>query len=230
MKKIAIVSVLSLLMFGQAHAATSNQLTSQTDKFSYVVGLNLGKNFKAQGAEVNPKQLLKGLQDGLRGAKPMLSAAQQQEVMQTYQKAMMAQMQAKNKAAAGVNLAAGEKFLAANAKKAGVKTTKDGLQYKVLTSGKGDSPSATDAVTVDYEGKLINGKVFDSSYKRGQPATFKVNQVIPGWTQALQMMKPGATWMLYIPANLAYGNTPMGDVIPAGSTLVFKVHLISVKK
>lgn len=229
MKKIIFVGLLTIAAFGQLQAAVDNQLTTQTDKFSYVVGLNMGKNFKAQGAKINPNQLMKGLQDGLSDAKPLLSTAEQRAVMLSYQKAMLMKMQAKQQQEATTNLAAGAKFLAENAKKPGVKTTKSGLQYKVLQAGKGVSPKATSTVTADYEGTLINGTVFDSSYKRGKPISFAVNQVIPGWTEALQMMKPGATWMLYIPAKLGYGNAAMGSTIPAGSTLIFKVHLISVK-
>lgn len=230
MKKLIMLSLLSSLTIGQLYAAVNTQLATDTDKFSYVVGLNLGKNFKAQGAQVNPNELMKGLQDGISGAKPLLTDAEQHEVMLSYQKEMMAKMQAKQTEEASVNLTAGEKFLAENAKKPGVKTTKSGLQYKVLTAGKGVSPAKNSTVTVDYEGSLINGTVFDSSYKRKQSISFQVNQVIPGWTEALQMMKPGATWMLYIPAKLGYGNHGMGAAIPAGSTLIFKVHLIKFVK
>lgn len=230
MKKLIMLGMLTALSFTQLHAAVNTQLTTNTDKFSYVVGLNLGKNFKAQGAEVNPNQIMKGLQDGMSGAKPLLTDAQQHQVMMSYQKEMMAKMQAKQTEQAGVNLTAGAKFLAENAKKPGVQITKSGLQYKVLQAGKGASPTKTSTVKVDYEGSLINGTVFDSSYKRKQSISFQVNQVIPGWTEAMQMMKPGATWMLYIPAKLGYGNNAMGAAIPAGSTLIFKVHLISFKK
>jgi FKBP-type peptidyl-prolyl cis-trans isomerase FklB len=229
MKKIFLLLGLASLVC-TSYAASSTQLKTQTDKFSYVVGLNLGANFKSQGIQVNPNEVIKGLQDGMSGAKPLLTKAEQQQIMTQYQKMVMAKIQAKNKQEAGTNLAAGQKFLAANAKKSGVKTTKTGLQYKILKRGSGAKPSATDSVTVNYEGKLINGTVFDSSYKRGKPTTFNVNQVIPGWTQALQMMRPGATWMLYIPANLAYGANAMGSTIPANSALIFKVQLISVNK
>ena len=128
------------------------------------------------------------------------------------------------------NKSAGEAFLAENAKKPGVKTTADGLQYKIIHEGSGTPPTATDTVTVNYEGTLIDGTVFDSSYKRGQPATFPVNGVIKGWTEALQLMKPGATWMLYIPAKLAYGKQGAGSKIGPDETLIFKVDLLSVSK
>lgn len=229
--KNLITVILSLLSISTGvYAASDTTLNTATDKFSYVVGLNLGKNFKAQDTSVNPNQLLKGLQDGLSGAKPLLTSAQQRQVMQSYQQKMLTKMQQQQQEQATTNLAAGKSFLAKNAKKSGVRTTKSGLQYKVLKAGKGISPKANDSVTVDYQGSLISGKVFDSSYTRGHPATFTVNQVIPGWTQALEMMKPGAVWMLYIPASLGYGNNAMGGLIPPGSTLIFKVHLISVKR
>ncbi len=229
MKKIILLLALAG-MVNSSFAASSTQLNTQTDKFSYVVGLNLGSNFKNQGIQVNPNQVIKGLQDGISGAKPLLTKAEQQKIMTQYQQMVMAKIQAKNKQVAGSNLAVGENFLTTNAKKPGVKTTKTGLQYSIIKPGSGAKPSATDSVTVNYEGKLINGTVFDSSYKRGTPTTFGVNQVIPGWTQALQMMRPGAIWMLYIPANLAYGSNAMGSSIPANSTLIFKVQLISVNK
>lgn len=205
-------------------------LKSDTDKFSYTVGLNLGTTFKAQSVQVNPDMVLKGLQDGLAAHKPLLSKSEQQAVMQQYQKVIMAKIQAERNATAQQNSDSGTTFLANNAKQKGVVTTASGLQYKIIKAGSGASPSASDTVTVQYEGSLINGTVFDSSYKRGQPATFAVNQVIPGWTEALQMMKPGAMWMLYIPAKLAYGEQAVGDMIPPNSTLIFKVELLSVNK
>ena len=127
------------------------------------------------------------------------------------------------------NLSAGEAFLNANKSKPGVVALTDGLQYKVLTEGTGPKPAATDTVTVDYAGKLINGTEFDSSYKRGEPTSFPVNAVIPGWVEALQLMKVGSTWELYIPASLAYGNNGAPPSIGPNETLIFKVHLISIK-
>lgn len=127
------------------------------------------------------------------------------------------------------NKATGQAFLAANKKKQGVVTLADGLQYKVLEEGKGAKPSATDTVTVDYAGKLVNGTEFDSSYKRGEPASFPVNAVIPGWVEALQLMPVGSTWELYIPSELAYGESGAGDAIGPNETLIFKVHLIGIK-
>jgi len=224
-----LVALLVTTLLVQANAATSNQLVTPTDKLSYVIGLNMGKTFKKEAIQVNPNQVIKGLQDGMSGAKPLLNEAQQTQIIQTYQKRVLAQEQAKVKQQGVVDAAAGTAFLAKNAKKLGIVTLPSGLQYKILKPGKGTPPGAKDKVTVNYEGTLINGKVFDSSYKRGQPVTFAVNGVIPGWTEALQKMRPGATWMLYIPANLAYGDQHVGS-IPANSVLIFKVNLIKVQK
>jgi FKBP-type peptidyl-prolyl cis-trans isomerase FklB len=146
------------------------------------------------------------------------------------QKQMVKKMQEKFTEVSAKNLLAGQQFLAKNAKETGVVTLPSGLQYKIITPGTGDMPTANDTVTVNYEGKLIDGTVFDSSYKRGQPATFKVGQVIKGWQEALKLMKPGATWMLYIPAELAYGPQGSMGAIGPNETLIFKVDLISVKK
>lgn len=146
------------------------------------------------------------------------------------QKELQEKRQAKMKIQGEKNMKEGEAFLAANAKKEGVKTLPSGLQYKVITEGKGKSPSATDTVSVQYTGKLIDGTVFDSSYKRGQPATFAVNGVIKGWTEALQLMKEGSKWELYVPANLAYGETgTIGGPIGPNAMLVFEVELLSIK-
>ena len=222
-----------LLTCGAVLAMSINALyaaQSDSDQFSYIVGYNLGTNFKSQDITVNPKQMLKGLNDGLSGEQSSISAAQQAAIMAKYQKMISEKIQAQSASQADSNAKTGADFLAKNAKADGVVTTTSGLQYKVIKAGKGDSPKATDTVTVNYEGKLINGTVFDSSFQRGQPATFALNQVISGWTEGLQLMKPGAEYMFYIPANLAYGDRAMGSVIPPNSTLIFKVDLISVAK
>ena len=232
-----LVGITTVLTLAHVSAATSNQLKTPTDKFSYLVGLNIGKTFKSQNTQVNPNQMLKGLQDGMSGAKPLLDVAQQKQVMMQYQQKMQKQQkqqeakeQAAEKQEGVADAKAGKLFLQANKVKKGVVTTASGLQYKILTAGKGTPPGPTDKVTVNYEGTLVDGTVFDSSYKRGKPLTFAVDGVIKGWSKALQKMRPGATWMLYIPAKLAYGSHAMGKLIPPNSTLVFKVNLISVKK
>jgi FKBP-type peptidyl-prolyl cis-trans isomerase len=203
--------------------------TSDMDKFSYVVGLNLGTNFASQGVMVNPAMVMQGLQDGLAGNTPLLTPQEQEKIMTSYLQKQLSLVKQKQQQESSMNSVAGVKFLKANASNDGVVTLADGLQYQILTEGNGQKPSASDTVEVNYEGKLIDGTVFDSSYKRGKPATFAVNQVIPGWTEVLQLMPVGSTWMVYIPANLAYGATGIPNVIPPGSVLIFKVELISIK-
>lgn len=210
--------------------AAPEALTTDTGKLSYAMGFKTGQALKAQSVTVDTQDFNQGLMDGYQGAKPQVSEPDMQTALTTMQKQMVAKMQQQYSAAADKNLQAGEKFLADNAKEPGVVTMPNGLQYKVITPGQGDSPALADTVTVNYEGKLINGTVFDSSYKRGQPATFKVGQVIQGWQDALTHMKPGATWMLYIPANLAYGKQGSMGAIGPNETLIFKVDLISIKK
>ena len=226
MLKLVGVMSLSIVMFG---AVAAPMPTSDMDKFSYVVGLNLGTNFASQGIMVDPKVVLQGLQDGLAGNTPLLTPQEQEQIMTTYLQKQLALVKQKQQQQASVNLTAGEKFLKSNAMQDGVVTLADGLQYKILVDGNGSKPSASDTVVVNYEGTLINGKVFDSSYKRGKPATFAVHQVIPGWTEVLQLMPTGSTWMVYIPANLAYGATGIPNLIPPGSVLIFKVQLISIQ-
>ncbi len=211
-----------------AHAATT--LKTDQDKVSYMIGYQIGSNFKRDGLEVDLSVLSSGLKEALAGEKSPLSAEESQKLMATLQKNLQAKAESKRKADGDKNASEGKAFLAENAKKAGVKTLPSGLQYKVITEGKGDSPKATDTVSTNYKGTLINGTEFDSSYKRGQPAKFPVNGVIKGWTEALQLMKPGAKWALVVPADLAYGDRGAGDAIGPNATLQFEVELISVEK
>ncbi len=228
MKKISKLCILSSVAISLSSFAFT--LRTQEDKLSYTLGNELGTSFHRHGEKLNPTLVSQGLQDGLAGRKAKLSRAQKQQVMLAYQKQMLAKIHAKMKKQAKSNKQLGQQFLANNAKKPGVHTTQSGLEYKIIKTGHGTKPTATDTVSVDYKGALINGTVFDSSYKRGKPAQFPVNQVIKGWTEALEMMPTGSTWMLYIPSNLAYGSQgmPMANIGP-DSALVFKVHLISTK-
>ncbi len=162
--------------------------------------------------------------------KTTLSEAERKETLDNFRKEMMAKMESKQKTDGGKNLKEGEAFLAANAKKEAVTTLPSGLQYKVLKSGKGKSPKATDTVKVHYHGTLLDGTVFDSSVERGEPATFPVNGVIPGWVEALQIMKEGDKWQLTIPPKLAYGERGAGGKIGPNSVLVFDVELLSIEK
>src|SRR5205823_2237558 len=212
---------LALPLFGQEK---SPQLKDQKDKVSYSIGLNIGFNLNRQNVQINPDVLSAGIKDAIAG-KPQLTTDQVKEVMKTFEK----DMQAKQKAAGEKNAAEGTKFLEENKKKEGVKTTASGLQYKLIKEGTGAQPKATDTVTVNYRGTLINGKEFDSSYKRGQSATFPLNGVIKGWTEALQLMKTGAKYQLFIPPNLAYGERAVSPDLSANSTLIFDVELMDVK-
>ena len=234
---IAVIAGTALAADDEAKADTKTKELTQMQKVSYCIGLDMGGNFKQMELSVDIDLLTKGLKAGLADAEPMFTKEQIQEVMTQFQKEMMAKQQvmmAKQKekmAEQGkVNKVEGEKFLAENKKKEGVKTTPSGLQYIVVTEGKGDSPTDEDTVTVDYEGKLIDGTVFDSSYKRGEPVSFPVKGVIKGWTEALKLMKPGSKLKLFIPSELAYGERGAGGDIGPDATLIFDVELKDVKK
>lgn len=206
-------------------AAAPAAFKSEKEKAGYALGLNIGGNFKRQGLEpelVDADTFARGVKDALTGGKPQLT---EQEIGDTL-KALQQTVMEKRKVAGEKNKIAGEKFLADNKSKPGITTLPSGLQYKILTAGKGESPKADHTVTVNYRGTLIDGTEFDSSYKRGQPATFRVGGVIKGWTEALQLMSPGAKWQLFIPASLAYGERGNAG-IPPDSTLIFEVELIS---
>jgi FKBP-type peptidyl-prolyl cis-trans isomerase FklB len=212
---------LALPLFGQEK---SPQLKDQKDKVSYSIGLNIGFNLGRQNVQVNPDLLAAGIKDAIAG-KPQLNTDQVKEVMATFEK----DMQQKQKAAGEKNASEGAKFLEENKKKEGVKATASGLQYKAIKEGTGPQPKETDTVTVNYRGTLINGTEFDSSYKRGQPATFPLNGVIKGWTEGLQLMKTGSKYQFFVPPNLAYGDRNVGPDIAPNSTLIFEVELIGVK-
>ncbi|MEY2545528.1 MAG: FKBP-type peptidyl-prolyl cis-trans isomerase FklB [Verrucomicrobiota bacterium] len=207
-----------------ASPGSTGQLKDLKDKVSYSIGLNIGFNFKKQNVDLNADALMAGVKDAMAN-KPLLNENEVRETMTAFSK----QMADKQKEAGEKNKAEGEKYLADNKNKPGVKTTASGLQYKVLKDGSGASPAATDTVTVNYRGTLIDGTEFDSSYKRGEPATFPVGGVIKGWTEALQMMKKGAKYQLFIPSGLAYGERAMPPDIGANSTLVFEVELVDIK-
>jgi len=206
-------------------------LKNDTDKLSYSFGLNMGSNVKAQGIDVNSDAISRGIRDGLEGKTPLMNPEEIREIQDHFRKELMAKREAKAAEAREKNKAEGEKFLAENAKKEGIKTLPGGLQYKVISEGTGPKPNPTDRVKVKYRGKLINGTEFDSSYKRGpEPATFGVNQVIKGWTEALTNMNVGSHWELYIPSDLAYGPNGSGRNIEPNSTLIFDVELVDIAK
>jgi FKBP-type peptidyl-prolyl cis-trans isomerase len=216
------------MLVSSVSAQDKPDLTNPKQKASYAIGLNIGTTLKRQELDVDTKALTAGITDGFAG-KPALTEDEQKAVLMDLQKSVMARAEEKQNAAAETNLKAGEAFLAANAKKEGVKTTASGLQYKVINSGTGLSPKLTDVVKVHYHGTLIDGTVFDSSVRRNQPATFPVNGVIPGWTEALQLMKVGDKWKLFIPAKLAYGEQGPPSIGP-NTTLIFEVELLGIEK
>ena len=201
----------------------------ELDRISYALGLSMGNNFKGSGIEsINVKDFADGVAAVFEGAQPKMSYDEAKFEIQKFFQELDAKQQAAAAEMANVNEAAGQAFLAENGKRPEVTTTASGLQYEVLAEGAGQSPAASDQVVVHYTGKLIDGTVFDSSVERGEPATFGVTQVIPGWVEALQMMKPGAKWRVFIPSNLAYGPQGAGGVIGPNATLIFDVELLSV--
>jgi FKBP-type peptidyl-prolyl cis-trans isomerase FklB len=209
-------------------AAEEPVLKTEKEKVSYIIGTGLGRDLKRQGIDVDSDVLAKGLKDALAGAQPAITDQDAQETMKVFRQEMTAKKQAKTKKAAEENKKQEDAFLAENAKKEGVRTLPSGLQYKVLKEGSGEKPTLNDTVTVNYRGTLINGTEFDSSYKRNQPATFPVKGVIRGWTEALQTMKVGSKWQLFIPAKLAYGEAGAGEQIPPNAMLIFEVELLSI--
>ena len=199
------------------------------DSVSYIIGTNMGRNIYQQNIGVNMDLLKQGIDDIVTGSKLEINDSIARIIMTNFQKKLMAKQDLKNKEDFLKNKAEGDRFLAENKSKDSVITLPDGLQYKIMKKGVGTKPTATDNVKVNYEGSLINGYEFDSSYKYGKPALFQVNQEIKGWIEALQMMTVGSKWILYIPQDLAYGDRANQN-IPAGSTLIYKVELLSIEK
>ena len=219
----------ALALSGVANAADAPELKSEKEKLSYSVGMDIGSNLKRQSIEVDPELLAKGFKDSYSGGKTLLTEEESRQAIQNFQKQLMAKQAEAAKQMAEKNKADGEKFLAENKGKEGVKTTASGLQYKVIRAGTGSSPTADNTVEVHYRGTLIDGKEFDSSYSRNQTATFPVSGVIPGWTEGLQLMKEGGKYLLFVPPDLAYGERGAGRDIGPNATLVFEVELISVQ-
>ena len=228
-KRVAMAMCAAVALSGAAIAADAPELKGEKEKISYSIGMDIGGNLKRGSVDVDPDMLAKGLKDSYGDGKTLLTEDQARQTIADFQKTLMAKKAETMQKLAEKNKADGETFLAENAKKEGVKSLPSGLQYKEITPGKGKSPKATDTVTTHYKGSLIDGTEFDSSYKRGEPATFPVSGVIPGWTEALQLMKEGAKWQLFLPSNLAYGEKGAGRDIGPNATLIFEVELISVK-
>ena len=209
-------------------AAPSAQFKDPRDKTSYSLGVNIGTSMKTQGADINADEVSNGLRDALAG-KAKLTEQEVRETLMAWQQDLRTKRMEKMKVEGEANKKAGEDWLAANAKKPGVKTMPDGLQYKVLVTGKGPQPQASDTVSAHYKGTLTDGTEFDSSYSRGQPLTLPVMGVIAGWQEALTNMHVGDKWELYIPGNLAYGERGSPPKIGANATLVFEMELLSIQ-
>ncbi len=215
-----------------APAATSSGLAlfkTDKEKVSYAIGSSIGRNMKSQGVEVDPALVGKGIGDALAGT-TVLTDEEVMQILKNFDSQMRAKMMDKAKVEGEKNKTEGDKFFADNKSKDGVKTLPDGLQYKVIKEGAGDIPTTTDTVTVNYSGKFLDGTEFDSSYKRGQPASFPVTQVIPAWTEILQKMKVGSKYEIWVPGALGYGEHGNPPRIPANATLHFEIELLSIDK
>ena len=228
--KLVAAAVMGLMVSTTMAATTMSAMKTNTDKLSYSIGNDLGTNFKKQNIEINPVALAQGMSDTMGNGKLVMTEAQMKETLTQFQKDIMAKRAAAVSKQSVDNKAAAEKFLNDNKAKEGVVTLASGLQYKIIKNGSGNRPTKEDMVTVEYTGRLLDGKVFDSTEKSGKPATFKLSQVIPGWIEALQLMPAGSTWEIYVPPALAYGDRNVGGPIGPNETLIFNIHLISVKK
>lgn len=230
MKSRLVIILCMALAASPVVAGEKLELKTQKDKVSYAIGMDMGNGLKRNEIEVDQDILAQAIKDVLSGNKLLLTEQEAKAAIMALQKDLQEKQKERAKVQGEKNKKEGDAFLAQNKTKVGIKTLPSGLQYKVITEGKGKTPKASDTVTVQYAGTLIDGTEFDSSYKRGQPATFSVSGVIRGWTEALQLMKEGSKWQLFIPANLAYGEsgTPGGPIGP-NSVLIFEVELVSIK-
>lgn len=222
------ITLVAVALMGLALNMNAADLKDPKAKTSYAIGVDIAKNLKRNDVDVEPQSLAAGLVDALAG-KAALNDEEIQAVMDAFRQQMRDKMMAKQSEAGAANEKEGADFLAANGKKEGVKTTQSGLQYKVLKSGNGKQPAATDTVKTHYHGTLLSGEVFDSSVDRGEPVEFPVNGVIQGWQEALQLMHVGDKWQLFVPSKLAYGENGAGGKIGPNATLIFEVELLEVK-
>jgi FKBP-type peptidyl-prolyl cis-trans isomerase FklB len=224
--RIATLTTVALLAApaGSVCAQDALKLDSETARINYSLGYQIGGDFKRQGVELNAEAVVKGMQDALSGGEPLMPPEEMNAMLVELKRKVIAQQQQKRRESELEMAAAGKKFLDENAKQPGVVTTPSGLQYKIIEAGSGKNPGPTDEVTVNYRGTLINGQEFDSSYSRGKPATFALNGVIKGWTEGVQLVKPGGKIELFVPPELAYGDR--GPL--AHRTLIFEVELVSV--
>ena len=228
MKYIAIITGFLIIGCESSDNQQAPKLETAIDSVSYSIGVDIGKNMKTQELDINDKAMFAGWSAAFNGDTLQLTEQDMLATLNNFRKVMQEKVQQRAKAQAEENLTKGNTFLAENAKKEGVVTLESGLQYKVIEEGSGEAPTEKSKVTVHYRGTLLNGEEFDSSYKRGQPYTTPVTNVIKGWTEALQLMPVGSKWELYVPSNLAYGNSPRGPGGP-NSALVFEVELIGIE-
>lgn len=228
LKKTALLTLLSFFLVTSVNTALAKKPSTKEEKIGYSLGIMLGRQLQNDVSKLDIPSFTQAIEDVYKQRELQLNDEEVAQVMHELQQQIMADAQAANEKQAQENLTKGQEFLAKNAKEKGVKTTKSGLQYKVVKQGKGKKAAETSSVKVHYEGKLTNGEVFDSSYQRGEPVTFQVNQVIAGWQEGLQLMNPGSEYMLYIPANLAYGPAGAGGAIGPNEALVFKVELLEI--
>jgi FKBP-type peptidyl-prolyl cis-trans isomerase len=227
MRFLALTALMAVATGCGQQAGGGKTLASQDDSVSYILGYKMGENLKQQSVPVKPEIIFRGLREGMAGTGASMPDSVMQSVMMAFQVRMMGIQHQRDSVAAIENTRAGAEFLDGNKGNEGVKTTSSGLQYKVLKEGTGARPKATSQVTVHYKGTLLDGKQFDSSYDRGQPATFALNQVIPGWTEGVQLMNVGSKYQFWIPSELGYGPQGSPPTIPPNSTLVFEVELLS---
>jgi len=230
MKKLIVVALVLSILSSMVIAQKKETPKTKKEKISYSIGVNIGKNMKTQGMNLDQGLLTQGIKDGLNSSKTAMSDKDMEATMTDFQQEMMGKMQAKQKVDGEKNVKEGKAFLSANKKKEGVVTLSSGLQYKIIKSGDGPKPTKDQTVKCQYRGTLIDGTEFDNSSKHGGPVEFPVGQVIPGWTEALQLMPVGSKWELFVPSDIAYGEqgNPRGGIGP-NATLIFDIELISIK-
>jgi len=228
MKSLNILAIFMLL--DAVFAQEAPVLKTQQDKINYGIGVGVARNFKSQGIEVDLDVVIRGMRDTLSGAPLLMTEEELAKTMNAFQQEVAVKLALVRKATAESNKKAGDAFLQENAKKEGVTVLPSGLQYKILKAGNGKTPSNADSVVCHYRGTFIDGKEFDSSYKRGEPLTIKVQGgVIPGWSEALKLMPVGSKWQVFIPSNLAYGEKGAGSQIGPNAPLIFEIELLSIK-
>ncbi len=228
-KHVLLTAALPAALLSPIAFAADKPPTSDQDKFSYSLGVKTAENFQQQDIKVNIQQFYQGLSDVFANKKPLLTEKEMQDSISKFQKQQLAKITAREKELAVENLAKSKAFFAENKSKPNVTTLPSGLQYTVLSPGKGTPPKAGDMVTVNYRGTLLDGTEFDSSYKRNESTSFQLENLIPGWQEALLLMKPGAKWKIYVPPQLAYGDKGAGQSIEPNSALIFEIELVSVK-